>query len=75
MIMQPSMSNVIIKHRSSVEYAPSRVFGNEITNIDCNIDLIQEQLDQLEKENSLIMDKASFLLQNLRFGRNKKMAA
>jgi hypothetical protein len=36
------------------------------------MELVQEQLDQLEKENNLIMEKASYLLQNLRFRRSKK---
>lgn len=69
--MEPSLSDIIIKHRPSVEIVPSRHFDTEMQNIDCKIDLIQKQLDDLDKENKLILEKETFILQNLKFRRNR----
>jgi hypothetical protein len=53
MIMHPSLSNeiVVVKRHSLINSVPPRLFDNEVENIDSDIDLVQQQLDHLEKEN------------------------
>lgn len=68
-----SSSDVVIKNRPSFDSAAARIYDTDTCLIDYEMDLIQQQLDQLEKENMLISEKETFLLSNLRFPKNRKI--
>ena len=71
--MKPSISNATIKQRPSVDSVTLRNLDPELLSIDYEIGHVQKQLDQLAKENRLMSEKEAFLLQNLKFRRNKKV--